>query len=143
MRVLRIALGFVVGAYGVFCIFPIAANALYKAGQMPAPGGEAARMVPLWEATPWWQLAVWAAIVALFMLVAVRLIRGRAALGLYLLAIVADRALWWVMHAGEAYQQAFTPAELQLDYVTLAAMVLVAVLIWVAERRPAPRPASA
>jgi hypothetical protein len=143
MRILRIALGFVVGAYAVFCLFPIAANALYKTGRMPAPTGEAARMAPLWEATPWWQLAVWTAIVALFLLVAVRLIRGRAALGLYLLAIVADGALWWVMHAGEAYQQAFTPAELQLDYASLAAMILVAVLIWLAERRPAPRPASA
>jgi hypothetical protein len=143
MRVLRIALGFVVGAYGVFCMFPIVANALYKAGRLPTPTGEAARMVPLWQATPWWQLAAWTGIVALFLLVAVRLIRSRAAFGLYVLAIVADGALWWVMHAGEAYQQAFTPAELQLDYVTLAAMVLVAVLIWLAERRPAPHPASA
>jgi len=143
MWLLRIALGFVVGAYGVFCLFPIVANALYKAGRMPAPAGEAARMIPLWDATPWWQLAAWTAIVALFLLVAVRLIRGRPAFGLYLLAIAADGALWWVMHASEAYQLAFTPAEAQLDYATLAAMILVAVLIWLAERRAAPRPASA
>lgn len=143
MKILRVALGLLVGAYGVFCMFPIAANVLYKAGQMPAPTGEAARMVPLWEATAWWELAAWAALVALFLVIGFRLVRGRPALGLYVLAILADGALWWVMHAKEAYQQAFTPAELQADYATLFAMLLAGVLIWLAERRPAPHPASA
>jgi hypothetical protein len=143
MRFVRMALGVVVGAYGVFSLFPIVANVLYKAGQMPAPTGDAARMVPLWEATAWWELAVWTAVVALFLVIGFRLVRGRPALGLYLLTLIADGALWWVMHAKEAYQRAFTPAELQADYVVLAAMALVGVLIWFAERRPAPHPASA
>jgi hypothetical protein len=143
MKVLRMALGLVVGAYGVFCLFPIAANALYKAGQMPPPAGEAARMVPLWAATAWWELALWTAIVALFLVTGFRLVRGRPALGLYLVVIVANGALWWVMHAKEAYQRAFTTAELQTDYVMLVATVVVGVLIWLAERRPAAHPASA
>lgn len=143
MRFLRMALGVVVGAYGVFCTFPIAANVLYKLGQMPAPTGDAARMIPLWEATAWWELAAWAVIVVLFLVTGFRLVRGRPAFALYVLTVLADGALWWVMHAKEAYQQVFTPAELQLDYVTLAGMTLVGVFIWLAERRPAPRAASA
>jgi len=137
------ALGVVVGAYGVFCVFPIAANVLYKLGQMVAPTGDAARMIPLWKATAWWELAVWAAIVVLFLIIGSRLILDRPAFGLYVLAVVADGALWWVMHATEAYQQAFTPAELELDYVMLAGMFLVGLLIWVADRWHPPRPASA
>jgi hypothetical protein len=143
MRILRMALGVLVGAYGVFCLFPIAANVLYKTGQMPNPKGDAARMVPLWQATSWWELAVWTAIVVLFFIIAFRLLHGRPTFSLYLAAIVADGALWWVMHASEAYQQAFSPAELQTDYLMLAGMALVGVLIWLAERRPAPHPASA
>jgi hypothetical protein len=143
MRILRMALGVLVGAYGVFCLFPIGANALYKAGQMPSPAGDAARMVPLWQATSWWELAVWTGVVVLFLVIGLRLLRGWPAFGLYLVALAVDGALWWVMHASEAYQQAFTPAELQMDYVMLAGMALVGVLIWVAERRPAPHAASA
>lgn len=143
MRILRTALGVLVGAYGVFCLFPIAANVLYKLGQMPTPKGDAARMAPLWEATSWWELAAWTAIVGLFLVIGFRLVGGRPAFRLYVLAVVADGALWWVMHAREAYQRAFTPAELQFDYVTMAGMFLVGVLIWAAERRPAPHTASA
>jgi hypothetical protein len=143
MKILRVALGVLIGAYGVFCLFPIVTNAVYKAGRMPDPTGEAARMIPLWQATSWWELAAWTGIVALFVVIGARLMRGQTAFGLYLIALGADAGLWWIMHASEAYQRAFTQAELQLDYVMLAAMVVVALLIWIAERRPAPHPASA
>jgi len=140
---LRIGLGVLVGAYGLSNLAPIGSNALYKAGGLRNPPADLARMVPLWEATPWWQLAVWTGIVALLLVVAWRLIRGRTALGLYVLGLLAQTAFWWVMHAGAAYQQAFTPAELQMDYDMLLAIALVGVLIWWTERRPLGETASA
>ncbi|HEV2532705.1 hypothetical protein [Phenylobacterium sp.] len=143
MKILRLALGVVVGAYGLFCLFPIVTNVAYKAGAMPHPDGDGARMAPLWAATPWWQLGVWAAIVGLFLAIAWRLIRGRPALGLYLVALVSDTALWWIMHSGAAYQQVFTPAEVQLDYDTVLGMAVVGAAIWWVERPALGGPASA
>lgn len=134
MKFLRIALGLVVGAYALFSLFPIGTNAAYKLGLLHASGDEA-RLIPVWEATPWWQLAVWAALVAFFAHVAWRLIRGRAALTAYVAALVMDAALWWTMQTQPAYQEAFTPAELQIDYLTLLSMAVVGGLIWWAEGR--------
>jgi hypothetical protein len=132
---LRIALGVIVGAYGLFCLFPIGTNAAYKLGLLH-PAGEVARMVPLWEATSWPQLMVWAAVVALFLVVGWRLVRGQPAFRLYLMAFVLDAALWWFMQSAEAYQQVFTPAELQMDYDMLLGMAVAALAIWWLERRP-------
>jgi hypothetical protein len=140
---LRIALGVLVGAYGLSNLLPIASNVAYKAGAMGQPTGEMARMVPLWEATAWWQLGLWTAVAALLMLVAWRLVRGRPALGLYVATLAADAVLWWLMQSGAAYQQVFTPADLQMDYDMLLAMAVVGVLIWWAERRHDATAASA
>lgn len=135
MKFLRIALGAVVAAYGLFSLFPIATNAAFKLGLLH-PGEAQARLIPLWSATSWFQLAVWAAVVGVFVVVGWRLIRGRAALGLYLLAVVLDTALWWVMQSGDAYQQAFTAGELQMDYDLLLGMLAAGVAIWRIERQP-------
>ena len=136
MKVLRIALGVVVGAYGLYCLFPLLSNAAYKLGYLHRLTGDAARVVPLWEATPWWQLAVWLAVLILFAVAGWRLIRGRSAFRLYAVTIVLDAALWWVFQSSAAYRQVFTQAELQLDYYSLGAMLLVGGLIWRVERTP-------
>jgi hypothetical protein len=135
MKYLRVALGVLVGAYALYSLFPIGTNAAYKLGLLGVSEGEA-RLIPLWEATPWWQLAVWAALTAFLLHVAWRLVRGRTALTAYVVALLLYAALWWTMQAQPAYQQAFTPAELQLDYLMLLAMALVGGLIWWVEGRP-------
>ena len=132
---LRIALGAVVAAYGLVSLIPIAANGAFKLGLLH-PSGAQARLIPLWSATSWFQLGVWAAVVAVFIVVGWRLIRGRAALGLYVLAVLLNTALWWIMQSGDAYQQAFTPGELQTDYDLLLATIAAGVAIWRIERRP-------
>jgi hypothetical protein len=135
MKILRIAVGVIVGLYGLFCLFPIATNAAWKLGLMHPAGGDAARMVPLWAATSWPQLAVWAAVVALFLVVGWRLVRGQPAFRLYLVTFVLDAGIWWFMQSGDAYQQVFTPAELQMDYDMLLGMAVAGLLIWWVERR--------
>jgi hypothetical protein len=141
MAHLRLVLGVVVGAYGLFCLFPIGANVAFRLGWRPT--GDEARLIPLWAATSWVQLVVWAAVVALFLTVGWRLVRGRPALRLYLRALALDTALWWVMQSGAAYQLVFTPGELQMDYDILLGMIAAGLLIWWVERRPPVEAASA
>jgi hypothetical protein len=148
MKILRIAhvrvvLAGLVGAYGLSNLVPIAANVLYKAGAMPHLGAEAAQRIELWTATPWWQLGVWTAIVAMFLAVAWRLLRGRPALGLYVAALVGDTVRWWIMHSAAAYQQVFSPTEVQMDYDIILGMAAVGAAIWWLERRGSGAPASA
>jgi len=142
VKLLRIAVGVLVAAYGLFCLYPILTNALFKLGALH-PAGEALRLTPLWDATPWWQLALWTAIVSLYGATAVRLVRGQPALGFYVVALFLDAARWWLMQSSTAYQQVFTPAELEFDYVLLLGTALAGVTIWWIEKRPPTEPLSA
>jgi len=142
MRILRYLLGALIGAYALFSLFPIATDAAFKLGMFDNPTGEVARMIPLWQATAWWHLALWLVVVALFLVAAWRLLRGRRATAPYAAAFILDMALWATMKTLPAYGQVFTPAELELDNYTLAFMVACGVLIWLSERRRAqPAPA--
>jgi len=143
MKILRIAVGAVVAAFGLFSLFPVATDVLYKAGALAKPAGEAAGMTALWAATPWWQLGASAAVAALFLAIGWRLVRRRPALGLYVAALVADAVLWWIMHSAAAYQQVFTPTEVQIDYDIVLAVAVAGALIWWVERRPMGEAASA
>jgi hypothetical protein len=139
----RVALAGLVGAYGLSSLVPVAANALYKLGAISDPGAEAAQRVALWAATPWWQLGFSAAMAALFLTVAWRLVRGRPALGLYVAALFGNAVVWWVMHSAAAYQQVFAPAEVQMDYDIMLGMAVAGAAIWWLERRGTGAPASA
>ena len=131
---LRIGLGAVIAAYGLFCYFPIASNAAYKLGALH-PSGDLVRLAPLWQSTSWFLLAVWAAVVTLFLVVGWRLVRDRQTLVLYVVAVLLHTAIWWVMQSSDAYQQAFNPAELQLDYDMLLGMLAAGAMIWWLEGR--------
>lgn len=134
MKFLRWVLGALVLAYGGLCALMGGMNALHKLGKLATVPAEMQRMVPLWDATPWWQLAVWGLTALLLLVTAWRLFTGGKALGVFLLAVAADVATWWFMHKLPAYQTVFTKAELTYDYYTIGAMVLVALLIGVTER---------
>lgn len=136
MNILRIATGAMAAGYGLFSLAPIAADAAYKL-DLFTPRGEATRIVPLWDATPWWQLGASAGVAGIFLLIGWRLVRGRSALGFYVVALFANAALWWAVQSSTAYQQVFTQAELQLDYALLLATAVFGVLIWWLERKPA------
>jgi len=133
---LRVVLGAAIAAYGLASLPPVGAAAFLKLG-LVAPAGEATRLAPLWAATSWLQMAANVAVAVLFVLVGWRLIRARAALGLYLLAVLLDAALWWVAQSSDAYQLAFTAGEMQLDYDIVVGLLAAGVLTWWLERRPA------
>ena len=134
MKFLRWVLGALVLAYAGMCGLMAGMNALHKLGRLTTVPAEMQRMVPLWDATPWWQLAVWGAVTLLLLVTAMRLFNGGKALGVFVLAIAGEVAVWWFMHKLPAYSTVFTKAELQYDYYTWGAMAAIAVLIWLTER---------
>jgi hypothetical protein len=134
MKFLRWVLGVLVLAYAGMCGLMGGMNALHKLGKLTTVPAEMQRMVPLWDATPWWQLALWGAVVILLLVTVMRLFIGGRALGVFVLATAAEIATWWFMHKLPAYQTVFTRAELQYDYYIIGAMIVVALLIGVTER---------
>lgn len=135
MKFLRWALGLVMALWAVMNGLNIGMTALYKLGKLPPLPPAEQRLEPLMAATPWWMLGLWTVIFVLLVRTAWRLFRDGKALGGFLLALVLHLVMWWFMHAMPAYQAAFTPMELKSDYVIFAVEALVAVLIWLSERR--------
>ena len=147
MIFLRIGLALVVIAQAFSSFFPLLGNTLYKSGLAPDVTGPAARMIPLWDATPWWQLAIWFAAILLLVAAACQLIRRRPALGLYLAAIATNAGLRWIMQTGPAYRQVFGETSMGFSYARLGILLLVGALIWWVEQQPskgaqAPGPAN-
>lgn len=134
MKFLRWVLGALVLAYAGLSGLIAVMTAAYKLGKLKTVPADVQRMIPLWEATPWWQLAVWGVVVLLLLAAALRLFRGGRAFGVFALAVIAEAGLWWVMHKLPAYNAAFTPAELKMDPYILGGLVVGTLLIWVTER---------
>ena len=143
MMILRIVLALAVVGQALSSFFPLLGNVLYKSGLVTAASGPAARMVPLWAATPWWQLAVWLAGIVMLLAAAWRLIRRRPALWLYIGSLAITTGLRWLMERGAAYQQVFADAPRGFDFSRLAILVLGGALIWWVEQQPAKPPAAA
>jgi len=136
IKLLRIVLGLVVAAQGLSSLFPLLTSAAYKFGLIHPTSGPAALMVPLWAATPLWQLAVWLAAVLVLAVAAWRLARGRPALWLYLAALAANAGLQWLMQRSAAYHRVFGPATAPFDRDRLVVLLLVGALIWWVEQQP-------
>ena len=134
MKILRWVLGALVLAHGALSALMAGLNVAHKLGKLTAVPAELQRMVPLWDATPWWQLGLWGAAALLLLVSAWRLFTGARAFGPLLLAVAASVASWWFMHNLPAYQTVFTKAELQYDYYTFGVMAVVLVLTWVTDR---------
>src|SRR5947208_710268 len=125
MKLIRVVLGLIVTAYGAVLLVPMLNVSAYKLGAMRHVKAAAVRMIPLWRATPVWEICVWVLAVVLMLAAGVQLIRGRPAFRIFVVALVADAGLWWTYRSLPEYQQAFTPQELRSDYYILAIMLLV------------------
>jgi len=134
MKFLRWVLGALTLAYGLMGLLMAGLNAAHKLGQLKTVPEDLQRMVPLWDATPWWQLGVWGLVILMLLVAAMRLFRGGKAFGPFALALIGEGVLWWTMHKLPAYQTVFTAAELKYDYYILGGMAVAAVLIWLSER---------
>ena len=116
--------------------FPLLAFVAYRLGLIHPTVGAAARMTPLWAATPAWQLWVWLGGILVLLAAALRLVLFRPALLPYVLGVGINLALQQVMQRSEAYRQVFGSALSRFDYARLAILVLLAALIWWVEQQP-------
>ncbi len=141
---LRIVLAVAVVLQAASSGFPLLGFAAYRFGLIHPTAGPAAPMVPLWSATPPWQLVVWLVAILILLAAALRLILRRPALGLYVAAIALNFGLRLLMQRSEAYGQVFGAVTPRFDYDRLAILVLVGVLIWWVEQHAAkPGPGEA
>jgi hypothetical protein len=140
--IMRVGLGLVVAGYGLLLLIPMLNATAYQLGVMHRIKPAAARMVPLWAATPPWQLCVWALSVVLMLAAGVQLMRGRRAFRIFVTGFVVTAALWWVYRELPQYRQAFTAQETRSDYYILAVMLLVGAGVWLVERPPSRLPAA-
>jgi hypothetical protein len=138
VRVLRWISALLCGAYGLINIVPLVVTYGAKAGWLPLPNDmpELARLV---DVVAWWQAVVWLTVIILYFMVAWRLIRRRAALGIFVLAYLTDLLRWVPMRAMKVYAQTFTAAELEERYIAFGVLLLIGAAIWWIERRPTLR----
>jgi hypothetical protein len=136
MMILRVLIAVAVVIQALSSFFPLLGNVLYKAGRRELATGPAARMAPLWEATPWWQLAIWTLGILLLLVVAWRVIRRRPALGFYAAAIALSTGVNWLMQNGAVYREVFRDAPAGFDFARLVVLLLGGALIWWVEQQP-------
>ena len=141
MRAIRWVLAAACAAWGLINLVPLAVTFGTKAGWMRLPP-ELSRLPELTQALSWWQVAIWAVMIALYLFVAWRLTRGRGALGAFVLAFAVELARWLPMQALPVYRKVFTHAELQERYAAFGVLAVIGILIWLTERRGAPSPSN-
>jgi hypothetical protein len=134
MKLIRIGLGLIVAAYGALLLIPVLNTTAYQMGLIHRIRPAAARLVPLWAATPAWQICVWVLAVILMLAAGVQLIRGRPAFRLFVAGFVVTAGLWSAYRGLPQYRQAITPQEMRTDYYVLAVMLLVGAGVWLVER---------
>jgi hypothetical protein len=133
MRVLRVVLAILCGFWGLLNLIPLVVTFGAKAGWVRLPP-ELAQLPELAGALSWWQAAIWLVMIALYLAVAWRLVRGKSALGMFVLAFVTELVRWLPMQELPVYRQIFTQAELHERYVAFGVLVLIGLLIWWSER---------
>ena len=134
---LRIVLAVAVLLQAASSGFPLLGFTAYRLGLVHPTVASGARMVPLWSATPAWQLAVWLVAILILLAAAVRLVLRRSALLLYIAAIAINFGLRQLMQHSEGYRQVFGTVTPRFDYARLAILVLLGALIWWVEQQPA------
>jgi branched-subunit amino acid ABC-type transport system permease component len=137
MKYVRIALGVLLGLYALMGLFNFGTGAAVKSGAMALPASMA-KYGPLIEALAWWQVIALIVTMLIYLVAAWRLIRGGKALILYLVAVVIDTALWLYAKTMPVYGEVFTPAELQMEYAFMGAVVVGFLIVWWTERSSAP-----
>jgi hypothetical protein len=152
MAFLRGLLALLAIAYGLFNTVAPISTALYKLqGKWPAgwtmaqkalsyppfnAGASADRFIPLMQATNWVQIGLWLLADLLYIVAGFRLIgrQPRSAFPVFLVAFILDVATWFTFKRLAVYDQTFSPAEQQQDYVIFGVVVLLGALIWLVGR---------
>lgn len=144
MRHVRLVLAFLSGLWGLVNLFPLLGTIAGKLGPIPQLPGWPVNLRSLLEQIPWWDVAVWAAMIVLYLLVARALQRGRRALGLYVLAFGAELLRWLPIYLLPIYAQTWSPGELRFRYVAWGVLLVAgAAILWTEHQQsPTPSPAA-
>lgn len=136
MVFLRWILALATVGYALWNAVPPVTTLLFKLGNLPpAIAAESQRYVPLMQATPWWQVAVWLFADLVYLFAAFRLVsRPRGAFAPFLIAAVIDLANLLWMRQQPLYLNTFTAQELMLDYAVMGGLALGVVLYYAASR---------
>jgi hypothetical protein len=92
------------------------------------------RFAQLANATSVLQIAVWWVALSLLSVAAWRLMRNKPATIVFLIAFTLNIATWVSLKLVAGYNRAFDPSEQRFDYVLVAALVILGILIWIIER---------
>jgi hypothetical protein len=101
VRVTRWILAILCGFYSLINVVGLVVTYGAKGGWLPLPSNMP-QLAPLVEAVSWWQAPIWLAVIILYLVVALRLIRGRSAFRVYMLAFVVD-LVRWLPSASDSY----------------------------------------
>jgi hypothetical protein len=140
MRPLRFVVGFAVLAYALMSGAIAAGIAAVKLDVWkPSDWGIgwppiAEMELQLAASVPWAQLVLWAAVVLLYVTVAIKLIRRAKTFLFWSFAFVLSAANWLWLRASPAYDAGTPPDLVNLDYYVLGASLVVGVLILVMGR---------
>ena len=142
MKYVRLVLGVLVALYAAMGLYNFGTTIAVKGGMMALPASMA-KFAPLVEAVAWWQVIALIVTLLIYLVAAWRLLRGGKAFTPYLVALGLDVALWLYAKTMPAYQQVFSPADQQMEYAVMGAVVVGLVITWWSERTPSPSAAAA
>jgi hypothetical protein len=108
MRAWRITLSVLTAAWGLLNLFPLLGTIAGKLGPIPQMPGWPVDLRLLLEQIPWWDVAVWAAMIVMYLLAALALKRGRQAFRLYVVAFIAELVRWLPIYSLPIYTQTWT-----------------------------------
>jgi hypothetical protein len=134
MRALRVILAILTAGWGLINLLPLIGTIGLKLGWFPVPPDWPANLRLLADQIPWWGLAVWTVMVAMYLLVARALLRERPAFGLFVVAFVTELVRWLPMYRLPAYAQTWNASEMRFRYVAWAVLVVIGAFIWWVER---------
>ena len=140
MRALRLTLSVITAAWGLVNLFPLLGTIAGKLGPIPQMPGWPVNLRLLLEQIPWWDVAVWAAMIVMYLLVARALKRGRPAFRLYVVAFIAELVRWLPIYSLPIYTQTWTSGEMRFRYIAWCVLVAVGAAIWWTERKRSPTP---
>jgi hypothetical protein len=129
VKILRLVLGLIMLAYALTSLAGAAAVASFRLDAWGPPDAIAPAVRDLMAAMSWAQLLAWAAAIALYVVVAIKLLRRVKAFVFWSAAFVLDVVNWLWLRA-EGYFDAAIPAGLvYVDYAVLGANLLAGALI--------------
>jgi len=138
MRHLRSTLAVLTGLWGLLNLLPLLGTIAGKLGPIPQWPGWPVNLRSLLQQIPWWDVAVCAAMIVLYLLVSRALQRGRPALGLYVLALSAELLRWLPIYLLPIYRQTWTSGELQARYVVWGVLLVLGAAIFWTDHQQSP-----